>query len=70
MLPCSAGCFEVALANGWSEGPRLHLASSCFSGFVAQAVEGFLPPAAGHASAIFLIAKKIVLIRFIYRMFI
>ncbi|CAL1131349.1 unnamed protein product [Cladocopium goreaui] len=27
---------QVALVHGWSEGPRLHLASSCFSGFVAQ----------------------------------
>lgn len=27
---------QVALKAGWTDGPRLHLCSSCFSGLVAQ----------------------------------
>lgn len=33
---------QVGLANGWLDGPQLHLASSCFSGFVAQALSHVL----------------------------
>merc|ERR1712232_1451137 len=29
-------CKQVALQSGWTDGPRLHLTSSCLSGLVAQ----------------------------------